>query len=502
MINKTLQTRLSLALVLATMLACQTLMPTPTPAPTATVDTITATASPAIPTDPDAGASGLGDSLYPDFGNGGYDVQSYILDITVLDVATSELNAVTTITAHSTQELSSFNLDFVGFDITSIMVNDVEAEFQRSGQELTISPSSALANDTTFTVKVEYEGQPEEMVSVALPFQTGWVTYDKGIFVLSEPDGSASFYPVNDHPLDKANFTFIVTVPKPFEVAANGMLTETIDNGDTSTFHFELRDPMASYLATINIHNFDVETMQSANGVPIRNYYATGLPQDVRKPFEQQGEMIDYFGELFGPYPFEVYGALVMDTTFGAALENQTMSIFGLDMIDTDNVFSTELTVAHELTHQWFGDAVSVADWSDIWLNEGFASYGEGLWVEHVRGASGLNRFIESQYEEVSSYPQYYPPPGSPPGDDLFNGGVYIRGGLVLHALRVKVGDESFFKILQTYVERHKGGNASTDDFISVAEEISGQDLTDFFQAWLYEEDLPPIPEMDLKPIE
>jgi aminopeptidase N len=500
-----IRSRLALALVLISMLACQTMMPTPTPtqAPvTPTVEAVPLTSTPATVTDPDVGASGMGDSLYAEFGNGGYDVQSYILDITIHDVAISDLSAVTTIEAKSTQELSSFNLDFIGFDITSITVNDQEAEFERSGQELTITPAAPLANNETFTVKVEYEGQPEVMESVALPFQTGWVTYERGIFVLSEPDGSASFYPVNDHPLDKANYTFIVTVPKPFEVAANGILTETIDNGSTSTFHFVLREPMASYLATINVQDFDVETMQSGGGIPIRNYYASGLPEEVRIPFENQGEMIDYFAGLFGPYPFEVYGALVMDTNFGAALENQTMSIFGLDMIDTDNVFKTELTVAHELTHQWFGDAVSVADWSDIWLNEGFASYGEALWVEHVRGDNGLDRFIEAQYEEVASYPQFYPPPGSPSAHDLFNGGVYLRGGLCLHALRVKVGNDTFFKILQTYFERYKGGNASTDDFISVSEEVSGEDLTDFFQAWLYDEKLPSIPELGLKPVQ
>jgi aminopeptidase N len=500
-----IRSRLALALVLISTLACQTMMPTPTPtqAPvTPTVETVPLTSTPSTVTDPDMGASGMGDSLYAEFGNGGYDVQSYILDITIHDVATSDLSAVTTIEAKSTQELSSFNLDFIGFDITGITVNDQEAEFERSGQELTITPAAPLANNETFTVKVEYEGQPEVMESVALPFQTGWVTYERGIFVLSEPDGSASFYPVNDHPLDKAKYTFIVTVPKPFEVAANGILTETIDNGQTSTFHFVLRDPMASYLATINVQDFDVETMQSEGGIPIRNYYASGLPEEVRIPFENQGEMIDYFSGLFGPYPFEVYGALVMDTNFGAALENQTMSIFGLDMIDTDNVFKTELTVAHELTHQWFGDAVSVADWSDIWLNEGFASYSEALWVEHVRGANGLDRFIEAQYEEVASYPQFYPPPGSPAAHDLFNGGVYLRGGLILHALRVKVGNDTFFKILQTYFERYKGGNASTDDFISVSEEVSGEDLTDFFQAWLYDEELPSIPELGLKPIQ
>jgi aminopeptidase N len=495
--------RISLLLTVLGMLACNTLAPTPTltqEAPTITKEVSTSTSAPLTPSDPDVGASGMGDSLYPDFGNGGYDVQSYILDITIHDVPTSDLSASTTIAATATQELSSFNLDFIGFDITIITVNDTPADFKRNGQELTITPDSPLVEDQSFTVKVEYEGQPEEVKSVALPFQTGWVTYDGGIYVLSEPDGSASFYPVNDHPLDKAIYTFIVTVPEPWEVAANGTLMDTKDNDGTSTFRFEMRDPMASYLATINVHDFDVETMQSEGGVPIRNYYASGLPLEVREPFAQQGEMIDYYSTLYGPYPFEVYGALVMDTDFGAALENQTLSIFGLDMIDTDNIFKTELTVAHELTHQWFGDAVSVADWSHIWLNEGFATYGEALWAEHIRGSSGLDRFIEGLYEEVSGFPQYYPPPGSPAANDLFNGGVYLRGGLTLHALRLEVGDEVFFKILQTYVERYKGGNASTKDFISVAEEVSGQDLTEFFEGWLYDETLPAIRELDLKP--
>jgi aminopeptidase N len=499
-----LRTKLFFVLIAAAALACQTMAPSPTPTqvPTTTPEAATPTSITVTPSDSDAGSSGMGDSLYPDFGNGGYDVQSYVLDIAILDVATSELKASTTIQAKATQELNSFNLDFIGFEIINITVNDSSAEFDRSGQELTIRPSSPLVNDQTFTVKVEYQGVPHEMESVALPFQTGWVTYDGGIFVLSEPDGSASFYPVNDHPLDKATYTFIVTVPKPWEVAANGVLTETTDNGDTSTYRFELRDPMASYLATINVHDFDVETMQSEGGVPIRNYYASGLPPEVRIPFERQGEMIDYFSELYGPYPFEVYGALVMDTDFGAALENQTLSIFGQDMIDLENVKTTEYVVAHELGHQWFGDSVSVADWSDIWLNEGFATYSEGLWVEHAQGNGAFDRWVKNLYEEVSSYSQYYPPPGSPPPHDLFNGGVYLRGGLTLHALRAKIGDEAFFKALQTYAERYKNGNASTEDFISVAEEVSGEDLTEFFQGWLYEESIPPIPELDLKPTE
>lgn len=490
-----------LLLILAVM-ACNQFAGIPTVTSEAPIiEAATATSTPVATeesNDPNAGSSGLGDSLYPDFGNGGYDVIHYTLDITVNDVATSDLTAITAIEAQATQDLSSFNLDFIGFEITSLTVNDQAAEFQRMGRELIITPSVLLKEDEAFIVVVQYQGSPDQMQSVALPFQTGWVTVEGGSFVLSEPDGSASYYPVNDHPLDKASYTFRVTVPQPFEVAANGVLTETIDNGDTNSYIFEARGPMASYLATINIDELDLETMQPANGIPIRNYYSTGLPDDVRKPFARQGEMLIYFSELFGPYPFEIYGAFVMDAQFGAALENQTMSIFGMDMVDVDDIEGTELVVAHELAHQWFGDNVSLADWSDIWLNEGFATYSEGLWIEHLQGRGALDEWVRGQYSTVNEFPEYFPPPGNPAADNLFNGGIYLRGGLTLHALRLEVGDETFFEILKTYYQRYKGGNVTTDDFISVAEEVSSKDLQIFFDDWLNEVKVPPIPQLGL----
>ncbi len=445
-----------------------------------------------------AGSSGLGDSLYPNFGNGGYDAVHYTLDIIVNDVAMSDLTAVVTIEARATHNLSSFNFDFIGFEVDEITVNGEIAEFTRDSQELTIRPSKPLLENESFTVIVRYNGSPEEMESAVLPFQTGWVTVEGGSFVLSEPDGSASYYPVNDHPLDKAVYTFRVTVPKPFEVAANGVLTKIIDHGDTNTFLFEGLHPMASYLATINIDEFEVETAQSSNGIPIRNYYSTGLPQEIRKPFARQDDMLVFFSEMYGLYPFEVYGSLVMDTEFGAALENQTLSIFGIDMIDIDDVKNTELVVAHELSHQWFGDSISVADWSDIWLNEGFATYSEGLWIEHTGGREALDEWIKSQYMNVVEYHEYFPPPGNPPADDLFNGGVYVRGGLTLHALRLEVGDDVFFSIIQTYYDRYKDGNAATEDFLSVVNEVSDNDLTIFLDGWLYDKIMPPIPELGL----
>jgi aminopeptidase N len=154
--------------------------------------------------------------------------------------------------------------------------------------------------------------------------------------------------------------------------------------------------------------------------------------------------------------------------------------------------------VAHELSHQWFGDSVSVADWSDIWLNEGFATYSEGLWIEHLHGRAALDSWVKSQYADVAANPKDFVPPGKPSADDLFNNGVYVRGGLTLHALRLEVGDKAFFDILKTYFERYKNGNASTKDFIAASKEVSGKDLTEFFNSWLYSETIPPIPAMGL----
>lgn len=469
-------------------------------APPASPAAVTAVIVPeeALGEDAEAGSPGLGDSYYPGFGNGGYNVTHYTLDIEVNDVSDGEMVASVTIDATATQDLLSFNLDFIGFTIDSITVNNVSAEYARKGQEVTVTPLKPLMMGQSFTTVIRYRGSPEEVQSVALPVQTGWIMAGERSFVLSEPDGSANFYPVNDHPLDKATYTFRVTVPEPFEVAANGVLTETLDNGDTTTFNFELRDPMASYLATINIDKFDVEEMESAGGIPIRNYYSSDLTEEVRKPFARQGEMLDYFSEIFGPYPFEVYGSMVMNAYLDSALENQTMSIYGIDSININDVEETEFTVAHELAHQWFGDSVSVADWSDIWLNEGFATYAEALWQEHLYGREGLDDYVTYLYEEVVSDPEYFVPPGNPPADDLFNGGVYVRGGLTLHALRLEVGDETFFEILKTYFAMYKNSNATTDDFIAVAEKVSDKELDEFFDLWLNDEALPPMPEMGL----
>lgn len=452
---------------------------------------------PAIAAGP--GAPGVGDSLYPNFGNGGYDVQHYTLDLTVNDVATSDLAGITTISARAAQNLISFNLDFIGFEIERVLVNGREAKFKRSGPELTVMPSAPLMSGESFTVEVAYSGKPEPIESVAISVPTGWIVAENESFVLSEPDGAANFFPVNDHPSDKARYTLRVTVPKPFEVAANGLLTASIDLGEANTFIWEAHDPMASYLVTINIADFNLETMEGPGGVPIRNYYAVGLPEGIHIPFKWQSEMMALFNDRFGPYPFEVYGSVVVKTEIGTALEAQTLSIFGSDMIDINDLHDSQAIVAHELAHQWFGNSVSLADWRDIWLNESFATYAEGLWIEHTDGRAALDEWVKNAYASAQKNREHMFPPGEPPADHLFNSGVYSWGALGLHALRLEIGDDLFFQTLQTYYLRHKNGNVRTEDFIHVAEEISGHELGVFFESWLYSEDLAPIPALDLE---
>jgi aminopeptidase N len=175
------------------------------------------------------------------------------------------------------------------------------------------------------------------------------------------------------------------------------------------------------------------------------------------------------------------------------------MSLFGRSWSRRENSGTPEYVVAHELSHQWFGDSVSLKQWQDIWLNEGFASYAEYLWTEHIQDREAMDDGIRDLYREMSRLQTRATTTlGKPSVRTLFGQNVYLRGGLTLHALRVKVGDEAFFRILRAYTDQYRNSNASTDDFIATAEKVSGKDLKSFFNGWLYDMKLPDIPEMGL----
>jgi aminopeptidase N len=441
------------------------------------------------------GANSLGDSFYPGVGNGGYDAQHYTLVLN-WDDETNMLTGTTTLDALTTQALTTFNLDFLGFEIEALTLNGNDANWRRTGRELTVKPATPLAAGETFTVAVTYSGVPGRGVRADGPtFAQGWTRHPNGVFVASEPTGAARWFPVNDHPLDKATYTFAITVPERYIVAANGLLQSTTVNDDgTQTFVWEASDPMASYLATVNIGDFVVQESEGPNGLPLRNYFPSRQAEDMIQAFAEVPDMITFFSETFGPYPFEAYGAVVADTNLSFALETQTLSLFGRGVAVGGTNAGT--VIAHELAHQWFGNSVSLAQWQDIWLNEGFATYASMLWVEHRQGRRAMDEELSAYYDLISDptfAAEQFSPPGSPTPDGLFNGGVYLRGAWTLHALRLEVGDAAFFDIMQTYYRTYQYGNATTADFIAVAEEMSGQELSDFFDGWLYADETPSV---------
>lgn len=437
------------------------------------------------------GADGAGDRYYPTYGNGGYDVQRYDI-VFEWDDDQREIDAQTTLSIVTTQDLSQFNVDLIGFQISTISVGGEVATFERDDRELMIIPATPLAEGDAVDVVIAYAGRPSPIIGIGFPFAGGWTDFGDTVVVAGEPEGAAGWYPVNAHPIDKATYRIEVTASADLVVAANGTQTSLTDNGDTRTWVYESNDPQAHYLTTVAIGDFVLhEGEPSASGVPVRHYFHESVFDQSVATMERTGQMIDAFEAIYGPYPFENYGAVVVDADLGFALETQTLSVFGRDLVDS--FASREDIVAHEIAHQWFGNHISLGQWSDIWLNEGFASYSEYLWLAASEPGYDIDQAVRGDYEDLGFL--LNTPPGAPPPSDLFNASVYLRGGFTLHALRITIGDDAFFQLLSTYVQEFGGSNALSRDFISLAEDISGQDLQDFFQAWLFDDQVPPLPQ-------
>ncbi len=641
------------------------------------------------------GASGVGDPYYPLDGNGGYDVQNYDLDLRY-DPGTDVLTGTATITASAIQNLSSFDLDLVGLDVRSVTVGGKAATFSRQGQELVITPSRGISRKDRFTVVVRYDGVPQ-----TLEDGSGFIATDDGFIVAGQPHGAAYWFPANDHPTDKAAFSFEVTVPAGLEAVANGKLDGKKTRNGWTTWEWEAKEPMATYLATVNVGQFEIDAYQR-NGIkfwdaidpdllkpvaapttgtslaisgqanssyqrlsrtihvpaqgatlsftvtrgtepewdfffveahtagqddwttladqnghtssdtgrscpgwqsihPFLAHYQTangdgtcssagtsgqwnaatgssapevwkvalpaGTARDVelslsyasddveqgsgvfiddvvvstgegntsfeadsspldgwtvagpppgspgntadwragtaadlppplgavaRGSFKRQPEILSFLARSFGPYPFSTGGGIVDDAPLGFALETQTRpiysSVFFGDPVSGDGV------VVHENAHQWYGDSLAVAQWKHIWLNEGFATYAEWLWTER-EGLGTAQETFDFLYDGFPADDDFWALPiGDPGAGHEFDGPVYSRGGMTLHALRVTVGDDAFFRILRQWSKANAGGNVTTDQFVALAEKVSGQELSPLFDAWLFSPTKPVAP--------
>ena len=642
------------------------------------------------------GAAGAGDPYFPLDGNGGYDVQHYGLDLTY-DPATDALSGVATIEATATKNLSRFDFDLDGLTVRSIRVDGGRATWERRRGELMITPKQGLGRGTVFVVVVRYDGIPgtyRDVFGGYGPFRT-----HDGVLILGEPHGASTWFPANDHPIDKAGFTFDITVPEGLEAIANGALDGSTTQGGWTTWSWEADDPMPTYLAAMAVGEFDVRAYETdgirywdaidpvllepvaeprtgeqfaisqaanfgykrlthtidvpaeggqlsfrvqrdtepfydfffveahtsgqddwttlsderghttrerpcpylVNEHPFLEHYVTPSPNgscalggttgtwraasgssngwerwvvdlsrwagqsievslsvasdfsipahgafvdDVKvstgegsTSFEDDGDELDgwtvpgppegspgnendwivgttadtppntgvvasdsmarqpeilaFESGIFGDYPFDVSGGVVDDSALNYALEVQTRPIYSEDFfddpVDSDSVF------VHELAHQWFGDSVSVETWRHIWLNEGFASYAEWLWSEH-EGFATTQELFDENYATPRRDPFWALKIGNPGPSRLFDGAVYVRGAMTLQALRVTIGDPAFFELLRQWYATNAGGHGTTRAFVVLAEQVSGQELSDFFHEWLFTETKPDLP--------
>ncbi|MDG4783786.1 M1 family metallopeptidase [Micromonospora sp. WMMD961] len=433
------------------------------------------------------GAADAGDPYVPGHGNGGYDVTHYGLDVRY-DPSTDRLTGQAVITATATQDLSRFNLDLVALDVGGVRVGDAPADHRRSKAELVVTPRDGLPRGRQFTVTIDYAGVPTAVEDGSLG-SGGFLHTADGAVALGQPDSAATWFPVNDHPSDKASYDLAVTVPDGLAALSNGVPGPKSSADGWTTWRWSERAPMASYLSTLVIGDYRVVTDTHA-GRPMVTAVAASLPANggAANSLARTGEIVDFLASRFGPYPFDSYGGIVIaDDRVGYALETQSRPVYGPAFFadDRPNVG----VVVHELAHQWFGDSVSLARWGDIWLNEGFASYAEWLWEEHDGGRTAQRNF-ELQYAKTD-----WSQPSVEPGRDLmFGTAVYKRGALAVHALRRTVGDDTFFRILRTWTAERAAGNATTADLVALAERVAGRQLRPLFDAWLVGGSAPTLP--------
>ncbi len=423
------------------------------------------------------GSSGLGDPFFPNAGNGGYDVANYSLQL-AYDPATDVLDGQAVVTAQATQDLSRFNLDLRGFTISRLTVDGQASSFAREGQELVITPATGIRSGSTFRVAVDYRGVPEVITDPDQSIE-GWIPTDDGAFVVGEPQGSPGWYPCNDNPRDKATFDFAVTVPEGLTAMANGVLVSSTTSGGRTTWVWKEDDPMSTYLATSTLGRFDLTQSTLASGLPV--YIAVDPQLAKGQVLSKLPEAVEFYTSIYGPYPFNSVGAIVDSAKFvGYSLETQTKPNFPY--------VPDEATLVHEISHMWFGDSVTLTQWPDIWLHEGFATWSEWIWSEN-QGNKSAAQWFKQLYNTPAQDSAFWNPPPATPGTPvfLFNGTIYYRGGMTLQALREKIGDFAFSRILRDWASQNRYGNVTTAQFIALAEQDSGMDLDQFFDAWLYQ---------------
>lgn len=408
------------------------------------------------------------------------------------DILPNTLRARAVLDARVLEDCSALSLDLEGLTVDRVLVNGQLSSFKHSKHKVVVDAREGFFVDEALTVEIHYAGTPSPASGAW--GDIGWEELSDGVLVAGQPVGAATWFPCNDHPSQKATFRVSVLVDSDYTAISNGALVAVDRQGDRTAWTWESREPVATYLATVQMGQYRRGPVEPdrypPSRVPLTLACGEHLWARAQHVLAKQHTMMSVFEQRFGAYPFDDYGVVVTDDELEIPLESQPLSIFGPNHLTES--WESERLIAHEMAHQWFGNSVTPASWSDIWLNEGFAHYAEWVWSEASGRRSAHDQAVAA-HADLSGAKQKLVI-GDPGPKKMFDDRVYVRGALTLHALRTSVGDQTFFTILQRWTAQNRWGNVTTAEFLALASEVSGRPAEPLLHDWLFEKKLPALP--------
>jgi aminopeptidase N len=409
-----------------------------------------------------------------------YDVLKYRLNVKILP-ASSSIRASNIIQLRALDNIDNqINLDFSGLETDSVLIDGLTTEFTQNADQLYINLLQTISSGDSAIIEVFYHGQP----SKGLYFRTN--SYgDTVIYSHNEPYDARYWLPCKDDPFDKAFFELIVSIPEQYIPVSNGVIiNETISDDGVRTIEWSESYPIATYLISIAAAPYLVVnqnyTWQQIS-MPLQYYVYPPDRNLGENGLTSSRNILDFFNVYISDYPFinEKYAMCAVPFREAAAMENQTATTMRDDRIDDEGV------IAHELAHQWWGDALTLKNFEHIWLNEGFASYFDAMFTEHQYGLDAFKQHMSAYKSLIFQDGSVDYPILNPPPEFLFGRAVYFKGAWVLHMLRNVVGEQLYKNIIRSYYNLYAYKNADTDDFIQVCQNQSDLNLSRFFDQWL-----------------